>query len=530
MPTDPSNPGARQSTISPIQSNNDNNGPPPPTRKRRTDLNKYRGQGNSNDTSRQQIEEDGDIEILQISPESVDSNSAQRLQNLASRYKSRYETVENEKGELIKNVYELQIKYEELQKNYKELQGRMDSEKRRLQQRANESDLESQNLKKQLMELKEEASRYQSALGKATNVRWGDDDSNNPVQLTKSIVEIANSIAEITTVKGKDVTIIDNTANELLQKYNCLTRVNSGKGWKSILAAALQRLIIETLFQALSNYLSQCDPRTRPKPLIYKQQVPSQSLQQQQQQQQPQQPPQQQQQQNNPQPSNAQTSNAQTQAQSVIAAARENIQSLPKRSSSLIVSTNSNSILRNPSSPVDHNNNLEVEISLTMTSLVGLVNHLAETRKGSDDITKITPIKIRQQIYAVLGTRGFCKDNHPFIEQLTTTILDTLSRYRQMNKEKLAVLKENTTKLVTEFVHLYFRLNAQEPIPDFKDFFDAGTPVQNNLMEGAWDDDASDDLEVEICSFPLISVKSTKDNSRKVLSKAHVVPRKSGKK
>lgn len=43
MPTDPSNPGARQSTISPIQSNNDNNGPPPPTRKRRTDLNKYRG-------------------------------------------------------------------------------------------------------------------------------------------------------------------------------------------------------------------------------------------------------------------------------------------------------------------------------------------------------------------------------------------------------------------------------------------------------------------------------------------------------
>ncbi|CAG8664575.1 16523_t:CDS:2 [Rhizophagus irregularis] len=474
MPTDPSNPGARQSTISPIQSNNDNNGPPPPTRKRRTDLNKYRGQGNSNDTSRQQIEEDGDIEILQISPESVDSNSAQRLQNLASRYKSRYETVENEKGELIKNVYELQIKYEELQKNYKELQGRMDSEKRRLQQRANESDLESQNLKKQLMELKEEASRYQSALGKATNVRWGDDDSNNPVQLTKSIVEIANSIAEITTVKGKDVTIIDNTANELLQKYNCLTRVNSGKSWKSILAAALQRLIIETLFQALSNYLSQ--------------------------------------------------------SQSVIAAARENIQSLPKRSSSLIVSTNSNSILRNPSSPVDHNNNLEVEISLTMTSLVGLVNHLAETRKGSDDITKITPIKIRQQIYAVLGTRGFCKDNHPFIEQLTTTILDTLSRYRQMNKEKLAVLKENTTKLVTEFVHLYFRLNAQEPIPDFKDFFDAGTPVQNNLMEGAWDDDASDDLEVEICSFPLISVKSTKDNSRKVLSKAHVVPRKSGKK
>jgi hypothetical protein len=44
MPTDPSNPGARQSqTLSPPQSNNDSNGPPPPTRRRRTDLNKYRG-------------------------------------------------------------------------------------------------------------------------------------------------------------------------------------------------------------------------------------------------------------------------------------------------------------------------------------------------------------------------------------------------------------------------------------------------------------------------------------------------------
>ena len=43
MPTDPSNPGARQSQAISFQGNNDSNGPPPPTRKRRTDVNKYKG-------------------------------------------------------------------------------------------------------------------------------------------------------------------------------------------------------------------------------------------------------------------------------------------------------------------------------------------------------------------------------------------------------------------------------------------------------------------------------------------------------
>ena len=69
----------------------------------------------------------------------------QRLQNLALRYKTRFEIVENEKGELIEKNYSLIMRNEELQT-------KMDTEKRRLQQKANDSDLETQSLKKHLMD------------------------------------------------------------------------------------------------------------------------------------------------------------------------------------------------------------------------------------------------------------------------------------------------------------------------------------------------------------------------------------------
>ncbi|CAG8542910.1 6196_t:CDS:2 [Funneliformis caledonium] len=414
MPDPPNSAGRKTQATQEI----DSNAPPIPTRKR------YKGQAHSSDSSRQKSKEDN--ELLQIPPENLDFNSVQRIQSLASKYKQLFEQVDQEKGTLINQRHDLQLRYDEIQ-------GKFETEKKRLQQRAQDSEVEVSNLKKQLVESKAEASMYQSALGKATNVRWGDEDSNNLVQLTKVITEIVNSLTEVTTVKGRDITIDDDAANELFQKYNCSTRIS-------------------------------------------------------------------------------------VKTHAVFANIKKDS---PKRSSSLIVP-------KSYPQPVviDQNNNLEAEIYLSMTQLVGLVNHLAEARTGTDDITKITPIKIRQQIYAVLGTRGFCKNNHPFIDQLTTKILDTLSRYRQIkNEERLADLKEHTIKLIREIVHLYFRLNAQEPVPDFKDFFEAGTPVQNNVMDGAWDDDLIDNLEVEICSFPLISVKSSKDQSKRVLCKAQVVTR-----
>ncbi|CAG8688037.1 8753_t:CDS:1, partial [Racocetra fulgida] len=97
-------------------------------------------------------------------------------------------------------------------------------------------------------------------------------------------------------------------------------------------------------------------------------------------------------------------------------------------------------------------------------------------------------------------------------------------RYRKISDEKQIEFYNKALEVVKKFVHLYFKLNAQEPVPNYQSYFEAGSPLQNSVMDGSWDDENMDNLEVEICSFPLISFKG-KDNTKKILSKAIVLPR-----
>ncbi|CAG8628849.1 20477_t:CDS:1, partial [Gigaspora rosea] len=391
----------------------------------------------------------------------------QKLQDSVISYKKKNETLEKEKGELINKLHELSVKNVQLQTSFNELTTRFDSEKRRWQQRANDSDLEIQVLKKQLIELKDEASKYQSALGEATNVRFGDYDSNNQVQLSKAIIEMQNLLMDFTTVKGKDITIDEKAVSELLTNYKCKT-----KG-KPVISAVLQRSTFEFLVKYTTKYLTR-----RPSP-------PRESYQ----------------------PSNQQQYQQKyQQAQQ----AQQAQQSYNQRSST-------NQL------PID-DAYLESEITIHMISLCSLINRLGETRNGTDEITRVTPVKVRQQVYAVLGSRGFCKDNHPIIEKLANYILDNISKYRKINDEKQLEFQYKAIEVVKKFTHLYFKLNAQEPVPNYSRYFDAGKPLQNNVMDGPWDDDNMDNLEVEICSFPLIYIQG-KDNSKKILSKAIVLPR-----
>ncbi|CAG8681873.1 16538_t:CDS:2 [Acaulospora morrowiae] len=422
-----------------------------------------------------QAEEEEDFESMQFSSEAIDvATKFQRLLDAYKRYKRQNELLEKEKTDLLTQNYNIRLQADQWQKAVNDITVRMDSEKRRYQQRANESDLEIQGLKKQIVQFKDEASQLQSRLGNATSFHWGDNDANNTVQLNKVISNIQDKLDEFAMVKGRDVLIIEENAARLLQQYKCTTKIGGGKG-KPVLSAALQRLTLETLFHHLNKYLHQPEKSSRQNPQLVNQQL-------------------------------------QQQHQQALATSRHSTSPQPNpRSSSL---------------GAEQNNNLEVEITTTMTSLCDLVSQLTESRQGSDDVSRATPIKIRQQIYAVLGTRGFCKDGHPFIEQLSSAILEKIGQYRQLkSEERQSEVKKNTIEIVRDIVQLYFRLNAQEPVPDFTEFFGAGSTIQNNVMDGSWDDDNIEDLEVEICSFPLISVRG-KDNVRKVLSKAQVVARK----
>ncbi|CAG8602684.1 16305_t:CDS:1 [Funneliformis mosseae] len=99
--------------------------------------------------------------------------------------------------------------------------------------------------------LREEASQYQSALGDAKNYRLGDNDANNPTQLTKDIEIIQDSISIFCKLKG-GVDINEQQLTVLLEKYKCNIEE---PGDKVLLKAALQRYIIETIIKKTEEYL-----------------------------------------------------------------------------------------------------------------------------------------------------------------------------------------------------------------------------------------------------------------------------------
>jgi hypothetical protein len=62
---------------------------------------------------------------------------------------------------------------------------------------------------------------------------------------------------------------------------------------------------------------------------------------------------------------------------------------------------------------------LESDIVESATNLTGLMEKLYNNRFGEDEITRLIPIRLRQQVYIALGTRGF----NDIIKNITLLIL-----------------------------------------------------------------------------------------------------------
>ena len=68
-----------------------------------------------------------------------------------------------------------------------------------------------------------------------------------------------------------------------------------------------------------------------------------------------------------------------------------------------------------------------------------MTEEFSNIRVGADKVSKTVPTKLRQQVYATLGSRGFSKvpkdennsEEHPLIVDLRNDILNLMSRYRR---------------------------------------------------------------------------------------------------
>ncbi|CAJ0827333.1 21422_t:CDS:2 [Entrophospora sp. SA101] len=116
---------------------------------------------------------------------------------------------------------------------------------------------------------------------------------------------------------------------------------------------------------------------------------------------------------------------------------------------------------------------LEVKMVKTTEQLSKLTDSISKYRTGDEEVSKATSTKLRQQIYGVLGNRGFSNiavgkedKKHPLIATLQKDILDLMNCYRTItNPEKLSENEEMIDKIVRQVVNIFFfRLKVQEPV------------------------------------------------------------------
>src|SRR4051812_33344701 len=78
------------------------------------------------------------------------------------------------------------LEYNKLMNDYKKLKQQLEEQINLNEQKDNEI----QELERKNDELRHEASKYQSALGTATNLQLSDSDTNNPVALKNDILKL----------------------------------------------------------------------------------------------------------------------------------------------------------------------------------------------------------------------------------------------------------------------------------------------------------------------------------------------------
>ncbi|CAG8580019.1 9084_t:CDS:2, partial [Dentiscutata erythropus] len=173
---------------------------------------------------------------------------------------------------------------------------------------------------------------------------------------------------------------------------------------------------------------------------------------------------------------------------------------------------------------------LESNIAYKTNDLIKSIERLSYERVGSDLVTQAAPIKLRQQIFAVLGYRGFSDtfENglHPFISEWQEQLNQSINRYRSFkDPKKSASLDEKAIGLISEVIRIFFfRFKVQEPTIKYH-WFQYGDKITKKYMKVLCDDDEIEEAFVDICSFPLIGRDFNDDSKRKIFTHAKVFSR-----
>lgn len=174
---------------------------------------------------------------------------------------------------------------------------------------------------------------------------------------------------------------------------------------------------------------------------------------------------------------------------------------------------------------------LESDIVIKTNELSDMIKKFSETRVGNNEVSKVTAIKIRQQVYQLLGNRGFSDiisshgtHIHNFIFRSSKNLNEIMNQYRQINDvDRRNEVEKLAQTLIRDVLRIFwFRLMIQEPIPEIK-FFESNEKINPDLMIGRWEDDKFDEICVDLCYFPLIG--RDLDSDYKVITPSKIISR-----
>ncbi|CAG8669762.1 11341_t:CDS:2 [Funneliformis mosseae] len=343
------------------------------------------------------------------------------IKNLNDQLQEKSEAFEKQRDKIKKlekkneqNNLEITKQKKTFEEQLKSLNKKLQATNETLEEKNNEiKDLEQKNI-----ELKDEASKYQSALGTATNLRLSDNDENNSVTLKNDILSLQDSLEDYIT--------------------KC-------KEQKPLIRAVLQRYVIERIIVYAQEYFGN---------------------------------------------------------------------------------------LKN------HGNRphgIEANLLARANDLIKLTEYFAKGRTGTDDTTKVLPIKLRQQIFGALGNRGFNDmmiNNgkeilpHLFINNYHPILNKDIGRHRIIkDPKKKQEIEDMAAGIIQKVINLFFfRTKTQEPVVEIV-WVNPDDKIDPDYIEGKWEDDEIDDFVVDICYFPIISQEFNNESKRHIYTPARIFPK-----
>ncbi|CAG8654922.1 6264_t:CDS:1 [Funneliformis mosseae] len=177
---------------------------------------------------------------------------------------------------------------------------------------------------------------------------------------------------------------------------------------------------------------------------------------------------------------------------------------------------------------------LEADIMSKSKTLEERLVEFSKTRNGKDSVTQTTSIKIRQEVNIALSNRGFSDvligndvpREHDFISDYKDILNEEMNKYRTIkDPAKKKTIENLAPKLIREIIRLiWFRLQIQEPVAQIE-WVPVGSDIDPNVMEGIWDSEDIEHLEVEVCTFPMIGRDLNNLEKRVIYTHAQVFTR-----